>query len=283
MVTDENKCNVTAIANQKGGVGKTTTAINLGFALARQGKSVLLIDCDPQASMTIALGFKPDRLEYDINRIMEAVISGDSFDMYPPLPTKEPVSGRVDIMPASLDLAGLEVSLVNEMSRERVLKAYVDTMRSKYDHILIDCNPSLGMLTFNALAAADSVLIPAQPEFLAAKGLEMLLKTINKVKRVLNSDLTVDGVVLTMVDQRTLYAREVTSLIKNAYGGAVRVLDTYIPRSIRAAETSASGTSIFTHDPRGKVAEAYENLAKEAYSDGIPQTAVQRRRTDPVR
>lgn len=276
---EDDSCKVTALANQKGGVGKTTTTINLGCALARKGKRVLLVDCDPQGSMTVAMGLKPERLDYDINKIMEAVIGGEDFDRYVPIKTKE----NVDLMPASLDLAGLEVRLVNEMSRERVLKVYIDIMRPHYDHILIDCNPSLGMLTFNALCAADSVIIPAQPEFLAAKGLEMLLKTINKVKRVLNADLAVDGILLTMVDQRTIYTREVTDLIKRAYGGSVRVFETSIPRSVRAAEATADGVSIFTHDPHGKVAESYNNLAKEVFDDGKSKADVQRRRIDAVR
>ena len=274
---------ILAFANQKGGVGKTTSCVNLCAALTQRGQRVLLVDCDPQGSMTVALGLKPERLEYDINKIMEAVIGGEDFDRYVPIKIKEKFAGSVDLMPASLDLAGLEVRLVNEMSRERVLKAYIDTMRPHYDHILIDCNPSLGMLTFNALCAADSVIIPAQPEFLAAKGLEMLLKTINKVKRVLNADLTVDGILLTMVDQRTIYTREVTDLIKRAYGGSVRVFDTCIPRSVRAAEATANGVSVFEHDPRGKVSEAYNNLAKEVYEDGKSQADVHRRRADAVR
>ena len=173
----------------------------------------------------------------------------------------------VDLIPANIMLSGLEVSLVNAMNREKILKQYLDTVRREYDFILLDCMPSLGMLTVNALAAADQVLIPVQAQYLSAKGLEQLLQTINKVRRQINPKLKIEGILLTMVDSRTNYAKEISALIREAYGSNIKVFSTDIPRSVRAAEISAEGKSIFQHDPKGKVAEAYRVLTKEVLSD----------------
>ena len=173
----------------------------------------------------------------------------------------------VDLIPANIALAGLEVSLVNAMSRETVLKQLLSQFRDRYDYILLDCSPSLGMLTVNALAAADDVLIPVQAQYLSAKGLEQLLQTINRVRSKINPQLHTLGILLTMVDSRTNYAKEISSLIRDAYGSQIRVFDTDIPRSVRAAETSAEGKSIFLHDPKGKVADAYRILTREVMQD----------------
>ena len=169
----------------------------------------------------------------------------------------------VDYMPANIELSGLEVSLVNAMSRETILRQYLDTVKQNYDFILLDCMPSLGMLTVNALAAADNVLIPVQAAYLPAKGLEQLLETINKVKRQINPKLKIEGILLTMVDSRTNYSKDISNLIRESYGGKLKVYKTDIPRSVRAEEISAEGHSIFKHDPKGKVAEAYKILTKE--------------------
>ncbi|MBQ7638463.1 MAG: ParA family protein [Clostridia bacterium] len=274
-----NECKVIAITNQKGGVGKTTTAVNLGVGLARQGKKVLLIDMDPQGSLTLSLGFKkPDELFPTISDVMKNIIeNGELTTVYPAQKNSE----GVFLMPANIELSGMEVRLVNEMSREQVLRAYVDSVREHFDFILIDCMPSLGMLTLNALCAADRVMIPTQPEFLSAKGLEQLIGTIGRVRKRMNPGLKIDGILLTMVDTRTTFAREVSALIRQNYGRYTTVFQCTIPRSVRAAETSAEGKSIFLHDPDGKVAKAYDDLTKEVLDDGKAQR--RKDRADAVR
>ena len=260
------KATVIAIANQKGGTAKTTTCENLGIGLADEGKDVLLVDVDPQGSLTIALGNQmPDEMEPTLADMMERVIQDE-----PILPCegvlKHPEG--VDLMPGNIALSGLEASLVNVMSRETILKQYLNTLKDRYDYILLDGSPSLGMLTINMLAAADSVLVPVQAQYLSAKGLEQLLGTVSKVRRQINPKLRIEGVLLTMVDQRTNYAKEIAELIRETYGKQIKIYKSEIPRSIRAAEISAAGRSIFRHAPKGKVAEAYRNLTKEVLADG---------------
>jgi len=243
---------IIAITNQKGGVGKTTTCANLGIGLAQAGKKVLLIDGDPQGSLTISLGHpQPDKLPFTLS---DALRPGEGILHHPE---------GVDLMPADIQLSGMEVSLVNAMSRETILRQYLDTLKGQYSHILIDCQPSLGMLTVNALAAANRVIIPVQAEYLPAKGLEQLLQTVNKVKRQINPKLQIDGILLTMVDNRTNFAKEIAALLRETYGSKIKVFGTEIPHSVRAKEISAEGKSIFAHDPGGKVAESYKNLTQE--------------------
>lgn len=260
-----NKATVLAVVNQKGGTGKTTTCENLGVGLAQEGKKVLLVDVDPQGSLTISLGYpRPDDLDTTLSELMAKVMQET------PLSSGEGILHHeegVDLIPANISLSGMEVSLVNAMSRETILKQLIEPMKRQYDFILLDCMPSLGMLTVNALAAADNVLIPVQAQYLSAKGLEQLLKTVNKVRRQINPKLRIEGILLTMVDGRTNYAKDISNLIRETYGSKIKVFGTDIPHSVRAAEISAEGKSIFRHDPKGKVAEAYRVLTKEVVQD----------------
>ena len=228
------KTTITALCNKKVGVGKSTSCVNLGIGLAQEGQKVLLVDCDPQGSMTISLGWsQPDRLTDTLSTAMLATMQDEPYDV-----TKAILhhSEGVDILPANIELSGVEVSMVNAMSRESILKQTLEPLRGRYDHILLDCMPSLGMLTVNALAAANSVLIPVQAQYLSAKGLEQLLGTIVKVRRQINPKLSIDGVLLTMVDSRTNYAKEISGIIRETYGSRLRIFATEIPRSVRAEE-----------------------------------------------
>ena len=255
------KATVIACVNQKGGTGKTTTCENLGAGLVMNGKKVLLVDFDPQASLSISLGYpKPEELPVTIADMMKKVV--DEKEIRPGERILHHEEG-MDLMPSSIELSGMEVSLVNTISRETVLKEYLESVKRDYDFVLLDCSPSLGMLTINAMAAADTLLIPVQASYLPAKGLEQLLQTVNKVRRQINPRLKIEGILLTMVDARTNDAKEISELIRNAYGGKVKVYDTEIPRSVRASEISKEGTSIFKHDPGGKVADAYRELTRE--------------------
>ena len=256
-----NSASIIGIVNQKGGTGKTTTCVNLGIDLVHEGKRVLIADCDPQGSLTISLGYpQPDSLPVTLADLMGNVLS--AIPIYPGDGVLHHEEG-VDILPANIALAGMEVSLVNAMSRETTLKQVLANYSKDYDHILLDCSPSLGMLTINALTAADRIVIPVQAQYLSAKGVEQLLGTVARVKRNINHKLKIDGVLLTMVDSRTNNSKEIASLLRSTYGPKIKVFDTEIPRSVRAAEISAEGKSIFEHDPGGKVAAAYHALTKE--------------------
>ena len=252
---------ITAICNQKGGVGKTVTAVNLGIGLAREGKRVLLVDVDAQGSLTASLGYKhPDKMENTLAEILGEVISDEPVAPYEGIIHH---TEGVDLLPANIELSGLEVTLVNTMSRETILREYLNSIRDQYDVILLDCCPSLGMLTINALVAADDVLIPMMAHYLSIKGLEQLIRTISNVKRKINPGLEIAGILITMADMRTNYSREIVDLLRGSYGAKLRIFNSIIPLSIRAAETSAEGRSIYLHDPAGKVSAAYAALTRE--------------------
>lgn len=249
------------LCNQKGGCAKTMSSVSLGIGLARQGKKVLLVDVDAQGSMTASLGYQhPDQMEVTLATILGSIITDT------PLPDGGGILHHeegVDLLPANIELSGLEVALVNTMSRETILRQYLQTVRNAYDVIILDCMPSLGMLTINALAAADKVLIPVQAQYLSIKGLEQLIRTIVRVRRQINPNLSIAGILVTMADMRTNYARDIVEILHSTYDGSLRIFNSIIPLSVRAAETSAAGKSIYLHDPAGKVAAAYAALTGE--------------------
>lgn len=254
-------CKVITVSNQKGGTAKTTSCVNLGIGLASAGKKVLLIDTDPQGSLSISLGYsEPDAMEKTLATLMMNIVNDEEFCLEDVMLHHEE---GVDIIPSNIELSAIEVSLVNVMSRELILKQLVERVKDAYDYIVIDCMPSLGMMTINALACADSVLIPVQASYLPVKGLQQLIKTIGRVKRQLNPKLKIEGILLTMVDNRTNYAKDICAMVNEAYSSSVKVFQTEIPLSVRAAEVSAEGSSIYKYDPKGKAAYAYGQLTKE--------------------
>ncbi len=250
---------IIAIANQKGGVGKTTTALNTGIGLSRKGKKVLLIDADAQGSLTAAMGFsEPDMLDYTLSNIFADVINEAPVHNCI-LHHKE----QVDLIPANITLSSLEVQLVNVIGRETVLKQYLNEIKEDYDYIIIDCSPNLGMLTVNALTCADTVLIPVQASYLPIKGLQDLIRTIGKVKRQLNSKLDFEGILITMVDNRTNYAKEVIALLRKEYGNSIKIFEHIIPRSVKQEESTTDGKSIYEYAAKSKIAEAYKGFVTE--------------------
>ncbi|MFO7636640.1 MAG: AAA family ATPase [Clostridia bacterium] len=250
-----------AIANQKGGVGKTTTAVNLSASLAYLGKKTLLIDNDPQGNASSGLGIDKWTVK---NSIYEVLIN--ELDMNTAI--RETMMENLHICPANIHLAGAEIELVNQMTREARLKAAIRNIKTPYDYILIDCPPSLGLLTLNSLTAADTVLVPIQCEYYALEGLSQLMKTISLVKKHLNPDLEVEGVVLTMYDPRTNLSLQVVDEVKKYFND--KVYGTIIPRNVRLSEAPSHGIPIILYDKMSKGAESYINLAKEviACSEG---------------
>lgn len=258
-------CKVIALSNQKGGVGKTVSCLNLGAGLAQMGKRVLLIDADPQGDLSISMGVdEQDEIENTLATLMFNIINNKEPNIEMAIMHHEE---GLDLIPSNIDLSAAEVALVTAKDRELVLRSLIDRVREYYDFILIDCMPSLGMVTINVLASADSVLIPVQAAYLPLRALQQLLKTIGRVKKQLNPKLDIEGVLITMVDRRTNYAKDIASLVRNTYSATIRVFRTEIPMSVKESEISVAGVSIYTYDPSGQASLAYMALTKEVLEE----------------
>lgn len=259
-------CRTIAVANQKGGTGKTATTVSLGVALARLGRRVLLVDADPQGDLTKSLGWKtPDELEVTLASHLAAAIEGEGLS---PRDGILAHAEGVDLMPSNIDLAGMEMPVLMAMSREQLMNIWLSPLKADYDFILIDCAPTLGIIPVNAFVAADSVLIPVSAEHLPASAMADLTKTIKRVRRQINPALSVEGILVTLYDCRNNLARDTEQAIREDYGGKYRVFDAVVPRAVSAAESPAIGVSVFAHDADGKAARAYERLAEEVVGRG---------------
>lgn len=255
------KCKVIAVTNQKGGVGKTTTTENVAIGLARNGCNVLIVDFDPQGDLTSCLGWKNnDSLEHSVSSMLDDYINDSDIDYESLILHHEE---HVDLIPANIELADFEMRLVSVINREQTLSNCIEPLRNQYDYIFIDCPPSLGMLTVNALSAADEVLIPVQTQYLPAKGMTKLLQTVGKVQRKINSNLKITGIVMTLADLNTNLTKSTIETIRESFGKNIRVFDTIIPKATKASEASISGKSIYAYAKDSKVALAYVNLTKE--------------------
>lgn len=260
-------CKIISIINQKGGVGKTTTTINLGVALARLNKKVLLLDFDPQSNLTIGLGFEPDKIENTISSLLRKRIDNDDCEIN--IADYILNSEDVDIIPSNIDLSGIEMLLFNTMNRESILKNILEDIKCNYDYILIDCMPSLNILPINALVASDSVIIPVQAHFFSLTGMVQLFETIQRVRRKINKNLTVEGILLTMFDNRTNLSKEVEKTLIDIYGdsedtqGSVNIFKNKIVISTKAAEAPSQGISLLKYSNKSEASKNYEMLAKE--------------------
>jgi chromosome partitioning protein len=268
QVSEHGPARVVALCNQKGGVGKTTSTINLGAALAEYGRRVLLIDFDPQGALSVGLGINPYQLDMTVyNLLMDRAVGVDDILV------KTNVAG-MDLLPSNIDLSAAEVQLVTEVAREQILKMTIAPLLPDYDFVLIDCQPSLGLLTVNALTAADGVIIPLECEYFSLRGVALLTDTIEKVQARLNPHLEIEGILATMYDARTVHAREVLATVVEAF--ADTVYDTVINRTVRFPETTVAGEPITTWAPSSSGAKAYRNLAREVihHAETKPARAV---------
>lgn len=252
-----------SICNQKGGVGKTFTAMNFAVGLAKEGKKVLAIDLDPQGSLSISFGVDdPDLLDLTISNKLLHFIQEEEGAFDPKDGILHHEEG-VDYLPANIELADMEIALVTALAREHLLGKYLDELAEDYDAVVIDCSPSLGLITINALSCSDFVIIPVQAQFLSVKGMEQLFRTIHRVKKKLNRSLEISGILITMANQRTNDCKETISALYEKHGERVRIFETVVPLSTRASESTKKGVSIFKHDATGKVATSYEGFIKE--------------------
>ena len=259
------KCKVIAIANQKGGVAKTTTTINLGAGLMRSGKRVLLIDFDPQGDLTTALGFNENNTKVTIKNLLEKILNNETFEINEGvLKSKE----GMEFVASNTELKALEDYLVSANNREYVLSSYIKKVKDDYDYILIDCQPSLGLLTINALAASDSVIIPVQAQYLPLKGMTQLLQTIKKIRALINPKLKIEGVVITLADMQTRLAKATEETLRSSYGSMLKIFKSIIPIATKVAEATTEGKSIYGYDKSNKASIAYENFCKEVIENG---------------
>jgi len=264
--SSQNTCRVYACVNQKGGVGKSVTSTNLGIGLARHGHKVLIADLDSQASQTVSLGWQqPDELPVTIATQLAKVIDNKPFNAFDGILHHDE---GVDLLPSSIELSGLEMRMVNAMSREFAIRTCLEELKTAYDAIILDCPPTLGMMTIGALAAADRVIVPVQPEYLSVIGMTQLFDTVALIKKQINPGLQIEGVLITLANMRTNLAKNTVAIIREAYGGCVRVFAHPIPYSTKIKEASASGKSIFAYEPKGNAAYAYEQLVKEVERSG---------------